>query len=287
MDWAKDLPFDVPVVGQDVDDLSAVDYLFWVGCAGAFDDRAKKTTQAVAELLHVAGVAYAVLGNGETCTGDPARRAGNEFVFQQLALENAETLKEAKATKIVTACAHCLNTLKNEYPQLGVSVEVVHHTQLLNRLVRDGRLTPVAPPQGTVADRTITFHDPCYLGRHNEVYEPPRELLRVLPGATVAEMPRNRDRSFCCGAGGARMWMEEKIGTRINANRVDEALDTLRRAHSSGTQAIAVGCPFCRVMLGDGLAAKQDSGEAAESVEVLDVAQLLLESVKRGTTTPV
>ena len=147
MDWAKGLDFDVPVVGQDVEDLSEVDYLFWVGCAGAYDDRAKKTTRAVAELLHVAGVSYAVLGNGETCTGDPARRAGNEFVFQQLALENAETLTEAKATKVVTACAHCLNTLKNEYPQLGVNLEVVHHTQLLNRLVRDGRLTPVAPPR--------------------------------------------------------------------------------------------------------------------------------------------
>ncbi len=287
MDWAKDLPFDVPVVGQDVDDLSEVDYLFWVGCAGAYDDRAKKTTRAVAELLHTAGVAYAVLGNGETCTGDPARRAGNEFVFQQLALENAETLKEAKATKIVTACAHCLNTLKNEYPQLGVSLEVVHHTQLLNRLVREGRLTPVAPPPATVADRTITFHDPCYLGRHNDIYEPPRELLRALPGATVAEMPRHRDRSFCCGAGGARMWMEEKIGTRINANRVDEALDTLRRAHSSGSKAIATGCPFCRVMLGDGLAATQDGEDRDGSVEVIDVAQLLLESVKRGTTASV
>ena len=185
MDWAKDLDFEVPVVGEDVEDLTEVEYLFWVGCAGAYDDRAKKTTRAVAELLHTAGVSYAVLGNGETCTGDPARRAGNEFVFQQLALENAETLTEAKATKVVTACAHCLNTLKNEYPQLGVNLEVVHHTQLLNRLVREGRLTPVAPVDGSVAGRTITFHDPCYLGRHNEVYDPPRELLEALPGATV------------------------------------------------------------------------------------------------------
>ena len=171
-----------------------------------------------------------MLGNGETCTGDPARRAGNEFVFQQLALENAETLNEAKATKVVTACAHCLNALKNEYPQVGLTLEVVHHTQLLNRLVREGQLTPVAPVDGSVAGRTITFHDPCYLGRHNEVYDPPRELLEVLPGATVAEMPRSRDRSFCCGAGGARMWMEEKIGTRINLNRTEEALTTLAAA---------------------------------------------------------
>jgi Fe-S oxidoreductase len=161
LDWAKDLPFSVPVVGEDVEDLSAVEYLFWVGCAGAYEDRAKKTTRAVAELLHLAGVSYAVLGNGETCTGDPARRAGNEFVYQQLALQNADTLQEAKATKIIATCAHCLNALKNEYPQLGVNCEVVHHTQLLNRLVRDGRLTPIARPEGSVAGRTITYHDPA------------------------------------------------------------------------------------------------------------------------------
>ena len=280
MDWAKDLDFAVPVVGTDVEDLSEVEYLFWVGCAGAYEDRAKKTTRAVAELLHTAGVSYAVLGNGETCTGDPARRAGNEFVFQQLAMENVETLKEAKATKIVTSCAHCLNTLKNEYPQLDLQVEVVHHTQLLNRLVRDGKLTTVAPPAGSVTGRTITYHDPCYLGRHNDIYDPPRELLEILPGATVAEMPRNRQRSFCCGAGGARMWMEEKLGTRINSNRTAEAVTALGISEA-GT--IATACPFCRVMLADGLTAQQADGSAPESTEVLDVAQLLLESVKRGS----
>ncbi|MBA8793413.1 Fe-S oxidoreductase [Friedmanniella endophytica] len=283
MDWAKGLPFDVPVVGEDVEDLTGVDYLFWVGCAGAFEDRAVKVTQAVAELLHTAGVTYAVLGNGETCTGDPARRAGNEFVFQQLAMENAATLTEARATKIVTSCAHCLNSLRNEYPQLGVTVEVVHHTQLLNRLVREGRLTPVAPPEGSVAGRTITYHDPCYLGRHNEVYDPPRDLLGALPGSTVTELPRNRQRSFCCGAGGARMWMEENLGTRINLNRTDEALETLRPA-GDGPAAIATGCPFCRVMLSDGVTARQADGGAPASVEVLDVSQLLLESVRRGST---
>jgi Fe-S oxidoreductase len=284
MDWAKQLPFEVPVIGEDLEDLTSVEYLFWVGCAGAFEDRAKKTTQAVAELLHTAGVSFAVLGNGETCTGDPARRAGNEFVFQQLALENAETLKDAKASKVVTTCAHCLNTLKNEYPQVGVELEVVHHTQLLNRLVRDGALTPVAAPNGSVAGRTITYHDPCFLGRHNEIYDPPRDLLTVLPGATVAEMPRNRQRSFCCGAGGAQMWMEEKIGTRINLNRTEEALATLVDAQPTRDtpSAIATGCPFCRVMLSDGLTAKQADGSAAQSVEVLDVAQLLLESVRRA-----
>ena len=282
MDWAKGLPFPVPVVGSDVVDLSEVEYLFWVGCAGAYDDKAKKTTQAVAELLHTAGVSYAVLGNGETCTGDPARRAGNELVFQQLAAENVETLRETKATKIVATCAHCLNTLKNEYPQLGVSCEVVHHTQLLNRLVREGRLTPVPPPAGSGTGRTITYHDPCYLGRHNEIYDPPRELLAAIPGTTVAEMPRNRQKSFCCGAGGARMWMEEDLGTRINANRTEEALQTLDAAGADGQAAIATGCPFCRVMLGDGLTAKQAEGVAPATTEVLDVAQLLLESVKRG-----
>jgi Fe-S oxidoreductase len=281
MEWAKGLPFEVPVVGEDVEDLSEVEYLFWVGCAGAYEDRAKKTTRAVAELLHTAGVRFAVLGNGETCTGDPARRAGNEFVFQQLAMENAETLREAGATKIVTSCAHCLNTLKNEYPQLGFAAEVVHHTQLLNRLVREGRLTPVAPPEGSVGGRTLTYHDPCYLGRHNQVYAPPRDLLAAIPGATLAEMPRHGSRSFCCGAGGARMWMEEKIGTRINVNRTEEAVQTLQLAGAGDRGAIATGCPFCRVMLSDGLTGMQADGSAAESVEVLDVAQLLLESVRR------
>ena len=283
MDWAAGLPFDVPVVGHDVEDLGQVEYLFWVGCAGAFEDRAKKTTQAVAELLHRAGVSYAVLGNDETCTGDPARRAGNEFVFQQLAMENAETLTDAKATKIITTCAHCLNTLKNEYPQLGVHLDVVHHTQLLNRLVRDGRLKPVAPSEGSASGRNITYHDPCYLGRHNEIYEAPRELLQSLPGSVVAEMPRNREWSFCCGAGGARMWMEETIGTRINADRTAEAVQTLSWTSTSAEHgAIATGCPFCRVMLTDGLTAQQADGGAPESMEVLDVAQLLLESVKRA-----
>ena len=288
MDWAKELPFDVPVVGgpgeHDVEDLSGVDYLFWVGCAGAYDDRAKKTTRAVAELLHTAGVSYAVLGKGETCSGDPARRAGNELVFQQLAAQNTETLREAGATKVVATCAHCLNTLKNEYPQLGLSVEVVHHTQLLNRLVREGRLTPVAPAADEPS-RTIIYHDPCYLGRHNQVYEPPRELLGALPGTTVAEMPRSGKDSFCCGAGGARMWMEEDLGTRINANRTEEAVATLTAAGAgpgaTGTAgAIATGCPFCRTMLSDGAGALVD-GTGAAPVEVLDVAQLLLESVRR------
>lgn len=281
LDWTKGLPFEVPVVGTDVEDLTSVDYLFWVGCAGAFEDRAKKTTQAVAELLHTAGVTFAVLGKNETCTGDPARRSGNEFVYLQLAEENKGTLSDAKAQKVVTTCPHCLNTLRNEYRQLGLELDVVHHTQLLNRLVREGRLTPAAAPEGAAGGRTITYHDPCYLGRHNQVYAPPRELLGGIPGATVTEMPRHGSTSFCCGAGGARMWMEERIGTRINMNRTREALTVLGNADGA---AVATGCPFCRVMLSDGVTAEQADGRG-QNVEVLDVAQLLLESVRRVPAT--
>jgi Fe-S oxidoreductase len=317
MDWAKNLPFEIKQVGNDIEDLSEVEYLFWVGCAGAYEDRQKKTTQAIAELLHTAGVEFAVLGDGEACTGDSARRSGNEFLFQQLAMQNVEVLNEMKATKIVVSCAHCFNTLSNEYPQLGGNYEVVHHTQLLNRLVRDKKLTPMAPVDrapatdaevtpvpatdaevtpvpATGADATpvpvasaqssdvagekpatVTYHDPCYIGRHNGIYEPPRELIGSLPGLTLKEMPRNQERSFCCGAGGARMWMEEKIGKRINLTRTEEALAT-------GADTIAVGCPFCRVMLSDGLTSKQADGAAREEVQVLDVAQLLLAAVQRG-----
>ena len=272
MDWAKGLDVDVKVVGEDVASLDEVEWLFWVGCAGAYEDRAKKTTRAVAELLDMAGVDFAVLGNGETCTGDSARRAGNEFVFQGLAQQNAETFQEYRVKKVVSTCAHCFNTLQNEYREFGVELEVVHHTQLLNRLVREGRLTPV--PDGAGAHkRSITYHDPCYIGRHNGVYSPPRELLEILPGAEFTEMPRNSERSFCCGAGGARMWMEENIGERINMNRTNEAVGT-------GADQIAVGCPFCRVMLSDGLTTAQGAGDAREEVEVLDVAQMLLASVK-------
>ncbi|MFL6001646.1 MAG: heterodisulfide reductase-related iron-sulfur binding cluster [Nocardioides sp.] len=277
LDWAKDLPFEIKVVGDSIESLDEVDWLFWVGCAGAYEDRAKKTTRAVAELLDLAGVSFGVLGNGETCTGDSARRAGNEFLFQGLAQQNVETFKEHRAKKVVSTCAHCFNTLKNEYKEFGIELEVVHHTQLLNRLVREGKLTPVAEGAGATK-RSITYHDPCYIGRHNQVYEPPRELLQVMPGAEFTEMPRNSERSFCCGAGGARMWMEENLGSRINVNRTKEAVAT-------GADQIAVGCPFCRVMLSDGLTAEQADGNAREEVEVLDVAQMLLASVKGESAT--
>ncbi len=283
LDWAKDLPFEVKVLGQDVEQASDVEWLFWVGCAGAYEDRAKKTTRAVAELLNTAGVSFAVLGDGETCTGDSARRAGNELLFQTLAAQNVETFGEFGVTKVVVTCAHCFNTIKNEYGELGGHYEVVHHTQLLNRLVREKKLVPVARPAAEPAmssaknaastASTVTYHDPCYLGRHNGVYAPPRELIGALPGVELKEMERTKEKSFCCGAGGARMWMEEKLGTRINTNRTEEAIAT-------GAERIAIGCPFCRVMMSDGLTAKQAEGQA-ESVEVVDVAQMLLAAVRR------
>jgi len=293
LDWAKNLDFDVPVIGEDVASADEVDYLFWVGCAGASDDRAKRTTAAVAELLHTAGVSFAVLGSAESCTGDPARRAGNEVLFQMLAAQAIDTLHEAKAHKIVVTCAHCFNAIAGEFPQLGGQFDVIHHTQLLNRLVRDGLLRPVAPPaaDATVAAPTITYHDPCFLGRHNRIYEPPRELLGALPGLELVEMPRNRDRAMCCGAGGARAWMEETRGIRIADARMSEAAAT-------GASVVATACPFCSQMLGSatGSSVPQPVGVTAGAggsideggpapvpmPEVKDVALLLLDAVHRG-----
>ncbi len=278
--WIDEVEFDVPVFGKDVDSFEGYEYLFWVGCAGAYEDRAKKTTKAVAELLAVAGVKYLVLGEGETCNGDSARRSGNEFLFQQLAAQNVETLNdlfegvERVDRKVVVTCPHCFNTLGREYPQLSGNYTVLHHTQLLNRLIRDKKLVPVSSMNGEGAD--ITYHDPCYLGRHNKVYDAPRELIGA-SGAKLTEMPRHADRGLCCGAGGARMWMEEHIGKRVNQERVEEALDT-------GASKIATGCPFCRVMITDGVddvSATRD----IEKAEVLDVAQLLLGSLDVSSVT--
>jgi Fe-S oxidoreductase len=265
-DWMSDLGFEVPVVNGTIGD--EVEYLFWVGCAGALEDRAKKTTRAIAQLLHTAGVNFAVLGPAETCTGDPARRMGNEFVYSMLAQQNIETLNEAGARKIVASCPHCFNTIAREYPQLGGNYEVIHHTQLLARLVADGRIKPVTP-----IEEKVTYHDPCFLGRHNRVFTPPREIMEHVPGVQAQEMHRCKERGFCCGAGGARMWMEERIGKRINIERIDEALGT-------DPDTISTGCPFCLVMLGDAVAAKQGSGEAKESLAVVDVAQLLVRSIQ-------
>jgi Fe-S oxidoreductase len=287
--WTKGLDFEVPVYDGELS--TDTEYLFWIGCAGAFDDGQKKTIQATAELLHRAGVGYVVLGPEETCSGDPARRSGNEFLFQMLAQQNVEVLntvfegREPGTRKIVTTCPHCLNTLGREYPQLDGHYEVVHHTQLLNKLVREGKLVPVAAP---AEDRAapVTYHDPCYLGRHNEIYEEPRELVGAA-GATLTEMPRHAERSMCCGAGGARMWMEERIGQRVNVNRTEEAIGTLSGIAAAGSDGaaaggtIAVGCPFCRTMISDGLTEKQSEGEG-EGVRVQDVSQMLLAAVKRG-----
>jgi Fe-S oxidoreductase len=261
--WISEVDF--PITKIDGVIPEDVEYLFWVGCAGAYEERAKKTTKAVAELLYMSGVKFGVLGKRETCSGDPARRSGNEFLYQILARENIETLQETFGTrgvkKVVVTCPHCFTTIGRDYKQQGFELQMVHHTQLLNQLVKEGKLKPVSK-----SEKKLTYHDPCYLGRHNQIYQPPRELLESA-GIEVTEMPRNQERSFCCGAGGGRMWMEEKIGTRINLNRVDEAIAT-------GAQEVAVGCPFCRVMVSDGMVARESS------VEVLDVAQALLRSVK-------
>jgi len=264
--WIAECNFPVEVITEALPD--EVEYLFWVGCAGAYEERAKKTTKAVAELLYISGVKFAVLGARETCTGDPARRAGNEFLYQILSRENIDTFNEVYANykgkkKVVVTCPHCFTTIGRDYKQQGFELEMLHHTQLLNTLVKTGRLKPV-----TQSSNSLTYHDPCYLGRHNQIYEPPRELLEST-GVEVIEMPRNQERSFCCGAGGGRMWMEEKLGTRINMNRVEEAINT-------GAKEVAVACPFCRVMVSDGVTAK------GSDTNVIDVAQVLLRSVKNG-----
>ena len=271
-EWTEGLPFEVPRATEGIPE--GTEYLFWVGCAGALEDRSKKVTRAFAELLHTADVSFAILGEGEACTGDPARRLGNEFVFQALAQQNVEMLNEVGAgkpgMKIVATCPHCFNTLANEYSQLGGDYEVIHHTQLLGHLVETGRLVPI-----TAVDEKVTYHDPCYLGRHNRIYSPPREVLASIPGLTSQEMPRCRERGFCCGAGGARMWMEEKIGKHINVERTDEALGV-------DPDLISTACPFCMVMLSDAVTAKQQSGDAKDSVQVLDVSQILAKSLVKA-----
>ncbi|MFW3460565.1 heterodisulfide reductase-related iron-sulfur binding cluster [Streptomyces sp. 058-1L] len=287
VEWTKEVDFEVPIVGKDIEDLTEVDYLYWVGCAGALEDRAKKTTKAFAELLHIAGVKFAIMGGDEKCTGDSARRLGNEPLFQQLGQENVAMLnmafgedsaegeggdtttkKPKSSKKIVATCPHCFNTIANEYPQLGGEYEVIHHTQLLQHLIDEGKLIPVTPVEGL-----ITYHDPCYLGRHNKIYTPPREIIAKVPGLRNEEMHRHKERGFCCGAGGARMWMEERIGKRVNNERVDEAL-------ALNPDIVSTACPFCLVMLTDSVNGKKNDGQAKESIQVVDVSQLLLESVK-------
>jgi Fe-S oxidoreductase/nitrate reductase gamma subunit len=256
-EWAEGM--DIPHISQAQD----AEYLFWVGCAGAFDERYKKVTKTFAQLMKNAGVRFAILGADEKCTGDSARRLGNEYLAQMLMKENITTLNSYNVKKIVTTCPHCFNTLKNEYPQFGGNYEVTHHTAFLKQLVNEGKLQ-----QKEEALQKVTYHDSCYLGRYNDIYDQPRELLQWVKGVNLVEMKRSRSRGFCCGAGGGRMWMEEKEGKRINVERTEEAL-------SLSPTTIATACPFCLTMLEDGIKTK----DVAEKVKVKDVVEIIAESL--------
>lgn len=264
-EWAEQL--DVPVM-KDIaaeDASREVEYLFWVGCAGATDPRARKTQQALVEVMKAAKVDFAILGCEEKCTGDPARRMGNEYVFAELAMHNVETLGKRRFKKIVASCPHCFNSLGNEYGEFGGDYEVLHHTELLADLLKNGRIPLDAARQAAAEGETVTFHDPCYLGRYNQGYEPPREILERL-GAKTTEMAQSREKGFCCGAGGGRVFMEETIGERVNVQRTEQALET-------GAKTLAVGCPFCMTMLTDGTKSK----DAEERLQVRDLAEIVAE----------
>jgi Fe-S oxidoreductase len=259
LEWAEGLTVPVP----SVDEVENPEYLLFVGCAAAFDDRIKKTMRSLVEVLHAAGVRFAILGRKEKCSGDPARRAGNEFLFQQQAAENIEAMNEAKVRKVVTSCPHCFHTIKNEYPQFGGNYEVVHHSQLLAQLLESGRLKA-----DTKLDQKITYHDSCYLGRWNGEYDAPRSVLSAVAQGELLELNRSKRHGFCCGAGGGRMWQEEK-GPRVNRNRTQEILE-------SGASVAAVACPFCTIMITDGV---KDAG-AEEKLQVLDIAEVVRKSLK-------
>ena len=254
--WTQDLPFPVLTMAEAAA-AGGVDVLFWVGCAGSYEERGKRVSRSLAKLLHEAGVTYAILGKEETCTGDAARRLGNEYLFQTLAQQNVETMNGYGVTKIVTNCPHCFNTLANEYPDFGGKFEVMHGTELVARLVREGRIQLVHG-----APMSLSFHDPCYLGRHNGVYDAPRELLNAIPGIAIKELPRSRENGMCCGAGGGRMWLDETIGARVNQARFAEI-------EANGTDAVGVSCPFCMVMLGN---AKTELAGKTEAFDVLELA---------------
>jgi Fe-S oxidoreductase len=244
------------------------EYLYWVGCAGSFDDKNQKVTIAMAKLLQRAEIDFAILGPAEMCTGDPARRSGNEYIFQMLAMQNVETLNGMGVKKIIAQCPHCFNTLLNEYPQLGGNYEVLHHTQLLEQLIDDGRLDMT----NARLEERIVYHDSCYLGRHNDVYLAPRKVIGSLGGVEVVEASRNGTKGMCCGAGGARMWMEETIGTKVNDARSRELIDT-------GATRIATACPFCYIMMDDGV---KGAGKDEDEVRVADIAMHVLEAIERG-----
>lgn len=255
----------VPTAAELVSQGDAPEVLFWVGCAGSFDDRAKKITKALVKILHAANVKFAVLGAEETCTGDPAKRAGNEFLFQMQAMQNIAVLNGYEIKKIVTACPHCFNTIKNEYPELGGTYDVVHHTQLIQSLIEQGRLT--IKGGAAFKGKRITFHDPCYLGRANNVFEAPRELIEKLD-AELVEMKRCRTKGLCCGAGGAQMFKEAEKGDKeVNIERTEDALETK-------AQVIATGCPFCNTMMTDGIKHFEKESE----VEVFDIAELIAQA---------
>lgn len=251
----------VPTMAELMANGEAADILFWVGCSGSFDDRAKKITKAIVKILNHCDVKFGVLGTEESCTGDPAKRAGNEFTFQMQAMMNIQVLDGYEVKRIVTGCPHCFNTLKNEYPELGGNYEVIHHTQLIQDLINTGKLTVEG---GTYKGKKITFHDPCYLGRANDVYEAPRTLIEKLD-AELVEMKRCKTNGLCCGAGGAQMFKEAEKGNKeINIERTEDALETQ-------AQIIATGCPFCNTMMTDGVKNFEKEGE----IKVLDVAELI------------
>jgi Fe-S oxidoreductase/nitrate reductase gamma subunit len=257
-DWTKDL--DVPELSANQD----AEYLYWPGCAGAFDNRNKKVAVALVQLFKKAGVSFAILGNEEKCCGDSARRLGNEYLYQTLARENIETMNGYGVKKIITPCPHCFNTLKHEYPQFGGNYEVIHHSVFLNRLIREGKLKP----QKTVA-ATCTYHDSCYLGRYNDIYTEPREVLSTISGIRLKEMKRNYGKGFCCGAGGGRMWLDEPMSERVNFRRTEQALET-------GADSILTACPYCLTMLEDGIKAK----DLTEKINTKDIAEVLWESIQ-------
>ena len=264
-DWVTDIEGISVLAGGDPFES---EWLYWVGCAGSFDDKNKKVSQAMAKLLHRAGIDVSILGPDENCTGDPARRSGNEYIFQMLAMQNIETLNGMGVKKIITQCPHCFNTLKNEYPQLGGHYEVIHHTQLLEQLIDSGQLDM---SQATLKER-IVYHDSCYLGRHNDIYMSPRNVIGSLAGVDIVEAPRNGTKGMCCGAGGARMWMEEDIGPKVNDVRALELVDT-------GASRIATACPFCYIMMDDGVKA---AGKEEDEVRVADLAIHLVEALEEG-----
>ena len=259
--WAEKL--DVKLMSE----AENVEYLFWVGCSGSFEFRAQKITAAVAKILKAANVNFAILGTEEKCCGDFVRRAGNEYMYQAMVAENVETLNSYKVKKIITACPHCLNTLRNEYPEFGGNYEVIHHTQFINDLIQSGKLVLNRPEEFEYQE--IVYHDSCYLGRYQQEYEAPRALFNMVPGVNIVEMDRNHDKSFCCGAGGGRMWLEEHIGERINNQRVEQAL-------AKNAKTIGANCPFCITMLEDGV---KDKTDPSQNVRVVDPAELIAKMI--------